>query len=240
MLGLVLGVEVIKVAEELVEAVHRRQKVVAVAEMVLAELPGRIALRLQQFGDRRVLLRQAFLRGRQPDLQQPGAQRRLSGDEGGAARGAGLLAVVVGEDSALVGDAIDVGRAIAHHAAVVGADVPVADVVAHDDDDVRLLRGLRAGRPSRRSRERGHGYQQSAPDETAHAHSCVLHVIAVDPEGACSSQNFVMFAAGEFGCFASVALYASTVFSTGPMTQLYISPMLCSSRGSDSMLNTLG
>ena len=84
-----------------------------------------------------------FLRGRQPDLQQAGAQRRLAGDERGAAGGAGLLAVVVGEDRALVGDAVDVGRAVAHHAAVVGADVPVADVVAHDDEDVRLLHRLR-------------------------------------------------------------------------------------------------
>ena len=49
-----------------------------------------------------------------------------------------LLAVIVGEQRALVGDAVDVGRAVAHHAAVVGADVPVADVVAHDDEDVRL------------------------------------------------------------------------------------------------------
>ena len=43
MLGLVLSIEVIKVAEELVEAVNRRQKLVAVAEvaeMILAELPG--------------------------------------------------------------------------------------------------------------------------------------------------------------------------------------------------------
>ena len=38
MLGLVLGVQVIEVAEELVEAVHGRQELVAVAEMVLAEL----------------------------------------------------------------------------------------------------------------------------------------------------------------------------------------------------------
>ena len=54
--------------------------------------------------------------------------------------GAGLLAVVVGEDRAFAGDAVDVGRAVAHHAAIVGADVPVADVVAHDDQDVGLCR----------------------------------------------------------------------------------------------------
>ena len=61
MFRFILGVQMIEVAEELVEAVNRRQKFVAVAEMVLAELPGRIALRLEQIGDGRVLLRQALL-----------------------------------------------------------------------------------------------------------------------------------------------------------------------------------
>ena len=51
MLRLLLGVEVIEVAEELVEAVHRRQVLVAVAEMVLAELAGGVAERLQRLGD---------------------------------------------------------------------------------------------------------------------------------------------------------------------------------------------
>ena len=53
-LGLLFGVEVIEVAEEFVEAVHRRQEFVLVAEMVLAELAGGVAQRLEQFGDRRV------------------------------------------------------------------------------------------------------------------------------------------------------------------------------------------
>jgi len=53
-------------------------------------------------------------------------------------------------------------------------------------------------------------------------------------------QNRVMFAAGGFGFFARLASYSSTSFNSGPKTQLYISPMLCSSCGSDSILNTLG
>src|SRR5262245_35147190 len=60
--GFVLCVEVIEIAEELVEAVNRRQELVAVAEVVFAELPGRIALRLEQLGDCRVLGRQPLLR----------------------------------------------------------------------------------------------------------------------------------------------------------------------------------
>ena len=47
-LRLLLGVEVIEIAEELVEAVDRRQKLVAVAEVVLAELAGGVAERLEQ------------------------------------------------------------------------------------------------------------------------------------------------------------------------------------------------
>jgi hypothetical protein len=50
-----------------------------------------------------------------------------------------LLTVIIGEDRALIRDAIDVGRAVAHHAAIVGADIPIADIIAHDNKDVRLL-----------------------------------------------------------------------------------------------------
>ena len=42
-LRLFLGVEVVEVAEELIEAVHGRQRFVAVADVVLAELAGGIA-----------------------------------------------------------------------------------------------------------------------------------------------------------------------------------------------------
>ena len=46
LLGLLLGVEVVEVAEELVEAVVRRKKLVPVAEVVFAELPSGVALLL--------------------------------------------------------------------------------------------------------------------------------------------------------------------------------------------------
>ena len=138
-LGLVLGVQVVEIAKELVEAVNRRQKLIAVAEMVLTELSGHIALRLEQLGKRRVLLRQSFLRSRQAYFQKSSAQRTLAGDERGAAGSARLLAVIVGEDRAFVGDAVDVGRAVAHHAAVVGTDVPVANIIAHNHKDVGFL-----------------------------------------------------------------------------------------------------
>ena len=52
-------VEVIEVAEELVEAVHRRQELVQVAEVVLAELAGGVAHALERGGDGHGFRRQA-------------------------------------------------------------------------------------------------------------------------------------------------------------------------------------
>ena len=63
-LRLLLRVQVVEVAEELVEAVRRGQELVAVAEVVLAELAGDVAQRLQQVGDGRVFGLQAERRRR--------------------------------------------------------------------------------------------------------------------------------------------------------------------------------
>jgi hypothetical protein len=49
------------------------------------------------------------------------------------------LGVVVGEDRTFGGQLVDVRRSPCHQASVVGADIPHADVVAHDDDDVGFL-----------------------------------------------------------------------------------------------------
>ena len=56
---LFLGVEMVEVAVEFIEAVDRRQELVAVTQVVLAELAGGVALHLEQFGDRRIFLAQA-------------------------------------------------------------------------------------------------------------------------------------------------------------------------------------
>ena len=90
-------VEVVEVAEELVEAVDRRQELVEVAQVVLAELAGRVAHRLQRRGDGRRLGRHADRRARLADRGHAGADRELAGDEVGAARRAARLGVVVGE-----------------------------------------------------------------------------------------------------------------------------------------------
>src|SRR6185312_2440506 len=55
------------------------------------------------------------------------------------AGGATLLAVIVGERHAFVGDAVDVRRPVAHHAPAEVADVPGADVIAPEDQEIGLL-----------------------------------------------------------------------------------------------------
>ena len=113
-LRLLVGVQVVEVAEELVEAVIRRQVLVAVAEVVLAELPRRVAEGLEELRDGRILAGDPDRRVRHPDLAQPGAVDALTGDERGPTGGAALLTVRVGEAHALVGEPVDVRGAIPH------------------------------------------------------------------------------------------------------------------------------
>src|SRR5208283_4318386 len=131
----------VEVAEELVETVNCRQKIIAVTKMVLAELSGHVAQRFEQLGESRILLRQAFFRTWQAHFQKASTDWALAGNERSAARSAGLLAVVVSENRAFICYAIDVGCAVSHHAAIVGADVPVTDVVGHDHKDVGFVGG---------------------------------------------------------------------------------------------------
>src|SRR6185436_14543522 len=104
---------VIEIAEELVESMRRREELVAVAQMVLAKLSCHVTERLQHVGDRRVFRLQSDIGARQTNLREACPDRRLAGDERGAARRAALLPVPVGEVAALFGNAIDVRRAIA-------------------------------------------------------------------------------------------------------------------------------
>ena len=143
----------VEVAEELVKTVGRGQELVLVAQVVLAELAGGVAQGLQEFGQGRVLLAEAQVGARQPYLGEAGADRHLPGDEGGPPSGAGLLAVIIGETHALSRNAVDVGRLVAHHGAAVVAEVPVADVIAHDDQNVGLVLRPSAGRGKHHHRQ---------------------------------------------------------------------------------------
>src|SRR5262249_26472354 len=103
------------------------------------ELAADVAVRLEQFGDGRILRLDSQRRPWQADLGQAGADRRLTHDERRAPGRAALLAVPVGEACAFPGDAVDVRRLVPHEAAVVAAGFKPADVIAPDDEDVRLL-----------------------------------------------------------------------------------------------------
>jgi len=103
------------------------------------------------------LTRWEFLEGlNELPRKEASAERRLTHDERGATRRTGLLSVVIGEKGGFPGDPVDVGRAPAHHPAMVGADIPDADVIAKDDDDVRFpaLRGSRSRCSENRHRNR--------------------------------------------------------------------------------------
>ena len=134
-------VQVVEVAEELVEAVHGRQEPVQVAEMVLAELPGRIAHRLEHLRDGDRLVGNAERRPGLADRRQAGPDRQLAGDEVRAACRAARLGVIVGEAHALVGQPVEIGRPAGHDPLIVDADIGPADIVAHHDDYIGL-RGL--------------------------------------------------------------------------------------------------
>ncbi len=129
-LGFFFGIEVIKVAEEFVEAMHGRQEFVEIAEVVLAELAGRVTLILEQIGDRHRRRLQALWRGRNADLGKAGAIDALPRDERRAPGCTRLLAVRVGEHHAFLREAIDVRRLIAHEAMRVAAEIGLPDVVA--------------------------------------------------------------------------------------------------------------
>src|SRR5262249_42208905 len=136
-------IEVIEIAKELVKSVRRGKELIAVPEMVLAELSCGVAERFQEFGDRRVFGLQAEICSGQSHLGQPGADRRLAGNKCGASCRAALLPVPICKQTSLFGYPVNIRRAIAHDSEVVGAYVEPSDVITPDNEDVRLLLHLR-------------------------------------------------------------------------------------------------
>jgi hypothetical protein len=96
LLGLLLGVQVVEVAVELVEPVHGRQELIAVAQMVLADLGGHVPLRLEQLGQRRILRLDALRRTRHAHGGQTRAHRQLPRDQRRTASRAARLGIAVG------------------------------------------------------------------------------------------------------------------------------------------------
>src|SRR6185437_12109439 len=103
-------IEVVQVTKELVEAVHRWQIFVEIAEMVLAELPGSIALLLQRGGERRGLVRYANVGPGLADGCQPGADRQFAGNEVRTTRRAACFGIIVSEHHAFGRQLVEVWR----------------------------------------------------------------------------------------------------------------------------------
>ena len=125
----------------LVEAMLDRVGLGFVAEMPLAREVGRVAVLLEELGDRRGFLAQEVLITRRDDNRQRRADGNAPGNERGAAGGATRLAVPTGEMRAFLGDAIDVWGRMAEVCASARdiTEVIPADVVGHEDDDVWFL-----------------------------------------------------------------------------------------------------
>ena len=153
-LRLLLGVEVIEAAEELVEAVHRGQMLVAVALVVLAELAGGVALALEDRGHGDVGLLPAFLGAGQTDLGHAGADGHGAADERRATRRAALG--VAGEKHAF-----GVEKVIKDDDVVVGgAQIP---------KDAGLDRGVTHGRRKSSKRANASGLRWLRPTPSMRA-----------------------------------------------------------------------
>jgi len=130
---------VVEVAKELVETVVCGQVFIAVAKVVLPELPGVVTHAFEHFGNRNITILDSEFGTGQTDLGEAGAQTGLSSNERRAAGGTALVTVVVGKPDALFGDTVNIGRAIAHDAIGVSTDIGDANIVAPDHKDVGLI-----------------------------------------------------------------------------------------------------
>ncbi len=118
---------------------------IQVAEMILAELASHITLGLEVCRDGRVLDFQPQFRARHADLGEPRPKRTLAGDKSGTPCSAALLAISVGENSTFFGNTINVRRPVSHHAAVIGADIPISNIVAPDYQNIWFIRLANSG-----------------------------------------------------------------------------------------------
>ena len=96
------------------------------------------------------------------------AKRLHAGDEGSTTCRAALLGVISHEDRAFIADAVDVGRLTNRQATVIDARLHPADVVTHDEEDVRLLllsyrRSSRYNRCHADGEERRQGGRRAGP-----------------------------------------------------------------------------
>ena len=133
----------IKISEPFIEAMDGWQKLVAIAQMILPKLCGGVSLTFEYLGECWVFFLDPLRRTRNTDRRHPCPDRQLPHKEGRAARRTTGLAIVVCKKSSFLCNSVDVGCS-AHHPVRVSTDIPGADVVTKDDNNVGLL--LRAER----------------------------------------------------------------------------------------------
>src|SRR5215472_12220746 len=117
---------------------HGGQEFIAIAQVVLAELASSVAKGFEQICNGWIFRLKADGSARHSDFGQARPKRVLTGNERCASCGAALLAVEIRKSNAFVSNAIDVGGAITHHATAEIADIPGADVVAPQNEDIRF------------------------------------------------------------------------------------------------------
>src|SRR5690349_9842496 len=115
---------------------HRGQELVPVSKVVLSELARSIAQRLQQFGDSRIFRLKTSVGSGHSDLGQPRADWILAGKKRRASGSAALLAVIVGERYPFIADTVDVRGAVPHLPPAIVADVPPADIISPQDENI--------------------------------------------------------------------------------------------------------
>src|SRR5947208_11485282 len=129
-----------------------------VAEMVLAELAGRVAEVVQELGESGRPGPQVGRAARELRRDHARAQRIHAREEGIAPGRATLLSVVGHHDRAFFRNPVNVGRFPDHQSAVITARLHPADIIAHDEQDIWFL-VLRLGWDDRAEKRSG-GYKQ--------------------------------------------------------------------------------
>src|SRR5277367_6213004 len=107
--------------------------------MVLAKLTGGITHGFEGRCNSHRLCGKSDGSARLPDSSHAGANRKLTSYEIRPACSAACLSVVVSEAHAFCREFVEIRRPASHQTLVIRAEVPNADVVAHDDNDVGFL-----------------------------------------------------------------------------------------------------
>src|SRR5258708_38676286 len=125
----------------LVEAMLNRIGIGLVPQMPLAREIRRVAVFLEEFGDRRRFLPKAVLVARGNYDRERRADRDTPGHEGSTAGSAACLTVPAGENGTVLGYTIDIRcrMAEARASSRIAAEIVPSGVVGHQHDDVGFL-----------------------------------------------------------------------------------------------------